>query len=109
MTPNVITVGVRMCFCNYKNQKILDLPDHLAVHKQNRTVCIDLCISGTIQHLFNRGIQTLGCCCMHGKGNPNLIIAEEYKSEESKQKIKDLIAQVDNRNWDILQWNLIEV
>jgi len=90
------------------NEIVLDLPDGIATHKQNRTVCIDSCIAEAIKHLWGKGYQTLGCCCGHGKDKPSVIIADGYGDVEILA-IQLELPQIDERDWDILQWRLMNV
>jgi hypothetical protein len=90
------------------NEVVLDLPEGIATHRQNRTVCIDSCIVEAIKHLWKKGYQTLGCCCGHGKSNPSIIIADSYGDVEILAILLEL-SQVDNRDWDIFQWRLTQV
>lgn len=87
-------------------QNVLDLPDGLCIWKQNRKVCVDFCIVDQIRILWDARIETLGCCCGHGKaklGGISLIIDSKYSDDEIKS-IADLLKQNDTRNWHILQW-----
>ena len=104
-----------MCNCKSYNMGygekpnvILELPNHLATWKQNRTVCIDACISEVIQFLWNNNIETLSCCCGHSRKNPEIVISDGYDDSEIKEII-ELIGEIDNRNWDIFQWRLTKV
>jgi S-adenosylmethionine synthetase len=90
------------------SQSILFLPDNIDENRQNREVCVDKCIQHVILHLWHHNINTLGCCCGHGKpelGGCSVIIADSYKG----RKIRKIIRQVDNRQWTILQWRLEKI
>ncbi len=56
----------------FSRQTVVDLPmwskAREARLKQDfpPTVCIDTCILGAIQELWDKGIETTGCCCGHG-------------------------------------------
>ena len=93
--------------CKQK-EVILDLPDSIATHKQNRTVGVDACIAEVIRHLWSKGIETLGCCCGHGREDPSLIVADGY-GLISIGRIQKQIAEIDHRRWIILQWKLTKV
>jgi hypothetical protein len=87
-------------------QILLPLPSFLAKYRDisnRKTVCVDSCIVSTIKKLWDEKIITLGCCCGHGKKQPNVIIKKNYNSNEIKQ-IKKIIKDNDNRQWTILQW-----
>ena len=89
-----------------KEPDILTLPDHLCTWKQNRDVCIDNCISKTIQILWDHNIETLGCCCGHGKPKMGglTVIVESHYSDTFINSIALLLSQHDTRKWSILQW-----
>lgn len=90
------------------SEVVIDLPDGIATYRQNRTVCVDSCIVDVIKHLWSKGWQTLGCCCGHGKGNPNVVITDGYGAQDILAILLEL-SQVDAREWDILQWKLTKV
>lgn len=101
-----------MCNWNFKTdmsdeQVILKLPKYLAKYRPNNphTVCIDKCIVDVILKLWEHQIITLGCCCGHGEERPSLVIGTDYE-EHSYSKIKDIIKTVDERDWELLQWQL---
>lgn len=67
-----------MCNCKnvkigeYTNQTCIDIPPHMNDLEQWRIknnlkpiICIDICLLEEIQHLWNLGIRTTGCCCGH--------------------------------------------
>lgn len=102
MPDNCCEVGTFEC------QVTIPLPDNIDPEKQNRSISCDKCIVDVMQHLWSRGIQTLGCCCGHGKENPGVIIANGSTSVDVLA-ILLTISQVDKRDWDVLQWKLTKV
>lgn len=67
-----------MCGCknirigSYDNQICVDIPPHMVELREKRIqtglspkLCIDTCLLEEIQHLWNLGIRTTGCCCGH--------------------------------------------
>lgn len=55
----------------YKRQTVLDLPAW-SMERRRRlqkgvspTVCVDNCIVDAIEILWDKGIETTGCCCGH--------------------------------------------
>ena len=38
---------------------------------------VDACIGKEVERLINAGVITLGCCCGHGKTDPECLISEE--------------------------------
>ncbi|MCK4593796.1 hypothetical protein KAU45_04790 [bacterium] len=93
-----------------KKEKILPLPKFLAKYRPNNPndVCIDIGIVDTIRHLWSHKIETLGSCSGHGKANPSIVVADEYSIEEIL-KIRSLIKDVDAREWDIYQWQVVRI
>lgn len=54
----------------YKNQVLLELPESRERSRRlaaglSSQVCIDPCIEDVIKYLWDKGIETLGCCCGH--------------------------------------------
>lgn len=99
-----------MCEWNQKtdmggNQVVVDLPEHLHQYRENHTVCIDECIIDQIQALWDAKIETMGCCCGHGKTKPSVII-HESSNQEIVTLAKDILARSDVRIWDVFQWRL---
>ena len=91
---------------------ILNCPEHIKPFRNNKeTISIDEGIVETIKHLWKNDIITLNCCqgiSSYLDGRPTIIISEGYKKTDI-DRIKKIIADVDDRNVAILQWNLIEV
>ena len=48
----------------------------------------------------------MGCCCGHGRDRPNVVLPESCPEPE---KVATIISEVDDRDWRILQWRLVEV
>lgn len=69
-----------------------------------KTICVDVCIADAIQMLWENGMETLGCCCGHGKENPTVIIAEHMDGQRAKQ-----LLAAEGRHWRVMQWRLIDV
>ena len=76
--------------------------------KGEKTVCVDACISHVIKHIWNNGVFTKGSCCGHnGKyGKPSIILDSSIKNAD---KVRKLISEVDERDFKLMSWNLIEV
>ena len=84
-------------------QITLNLPKDIDVHKEYRTVSIDIEIVKSMKHLWKHHIQTLGCCSGHNKVNPSIVISDEYSNRNIK-RIKKIISTKDIHEWDIFQW-----
>ena len=92
--------------CKHGTETVVDLPDWVHPEKGNRSVGLDLCITSTIQALWKAGIDTLGCCCGHGKENPSVVIPSNMDTKTVQRAVAAIKAE-DNRTWRILQWQLI--
>ena len=104
-----------MCNCHSYNadtgsaaETILHKPEYLFGSTSRSEVSIDACIVDVIKHLWNNGITTHGCCCGHNKNKPSVIIQDSCVSEYS-ERVRSLIKQVDEREFSLLSWTLIEV
>lgn len=91
--------------CKWGTEDVLVLPEHICVQRENRTVAVDRCIAGQIRALWTADIQTLGCCCGHGKEPPSIVIESGYTDDEVGD-IEKLLAAADSRQWEIMQWRL---
>ncbi|SET85022.1 hypothetical protein SAMN05216389_14010 [Oceanobacillus limi] len=80
-----------MCNCddsvvvgNYKNQIEVDTPKHMkgmgsiGWYTFRETLCIDACLLGEIQDLWNKGIATTGCCCGHNQIQGYIGVIDEH-------------------------------
>lgn len=69
-----------MCECenievgSYGNQVTLEAPEW----SSKEEICIDACLDVEIQGLWDRGIQTTGCCCGHNKLQPYICVKDEF-------------------------------
>lgn len=87
---------------------ILPRPDWLAEGERINGVPVDACLAKVIKHLWNNGITTLNCCCGHGgriAKKPSIILGEN----EDPVHARKLIAEVDNRLFELKQWKLTNV
>ena len=59
---------------------MVDLPENMLHLKDSgRTqVCTDECIVPQIQALWAAGVETLGCCCGHGKRECDVILTGSF-------------------------------
>lgn len=96
-----------MCDCHSYNKDTGKTKEVILINpfEDNKTVCIDACIVNVIKELWKNNIVTLGCCCGHNLKCPDVIISESYDMEE-RRKIKNIIRAVDDREWEVLQWQL---
>lgn len=89
-------------------QIVLALPDGIDPDKEARSVNVDACIALPIQHLLNASVQTRGCCCGHGEAKPSIILSQECKDVDILEALL-LLSKVDERDWDVFQWQLVNV
>ncbi len=66
-------------------------------------ICVDKCIVKVIEHLWKNYVVTLGSCCGHNRTNPSVIVRENCPEKEV-EKIREIIAEVDDRDWEICTW-----
>jgi len=87
------------------NAIVLHLPDWCNTEKQNRTICVDKCISHVIPHLWAYGIETLANCCghLHIQAKPSLVLPSRYNGTQLDE-ISTRIKEVDGREWQLQQW-----
>lgn len=71
-------------------------------------VSIDPCIEKVIAHLWENGIATGGCCCGHNRLKPTIVLETDATPAEV-YRIRQLIEQVDDRDFDIFAWRLTRV
>lgn len=87
---------------------ILPTPDWLKEERPNG-VPVDACMAPVIQLLWDNDVQTLGCCCGHGgavSDFPDIILTQ---SEKNFEGIRRLISMIDDRHFNLLQWQLVKV
>lgn len=77
--------------------------------RPERPVMVDACIAEAVKALWDAGHVTLGSCCGHGgkvNPRPSLVLGND---EEDFAAIRAVLATVDDREWELLQWRIIEV
>ena len=65
-----------------------------------RNICIDACISDTIKHLWCEWINTKSSCCGHWEKTPSIV----FWSIEDAVKWKELLKNIDEREFDLSYW-----
>lgn len=97
-----------MCDCHSYNGDFGKTPEVLITHKTNGTKAIDACIAPVIQKLWDNDIWTIGSCCGHNGrfGQPSIVLGEH---EDNYSKIRTLIKEVDDRNFELTQWKRVIV
>lgn len=94
--------------CDKGDQVVMELPDHVDPGKEVRTISADRCCVDVLKHLWSRNIDTRGHCCGHGERNPNIVLPETYHQVGLAKALYET-EQVDDRQWDIFQWQLVKV
>ncbi len=104
-----------MCDCHSYNadtgitpEVILELPEFLHGSRNNHRVCIDACIAHVLQYLWRSGVVTAGSCCGHNRDQPSLILGNNATAE-TVAIVRQLIAEVDDREWKLLSWQLVDM
>lgn len=107
------------CNCKSSNRpdigtepaRLVEMPKSMQ-HGEVTHCSIDPCIIPAIQHLWNNGIVTLNSCCSHngklGGANPSIVFMNGL-TEEDGTKIRKLLQEVDDRDFDLLSWNLLHI
>lgn len=72
---------------------------------RRRLIEVDACMAAAITAVWECGIETLGSCCTHGDGKPEIIVKDNATAEEI-QRARKAIATVDEREFVILSWTL---
>lgn len=80
--------------------------DPPAWSERDRPIMVDACIADAVRHLWDAGHVTLGSCCGHGQGRPSLVLGAD---ERDFAAVVGVLAEVDDREWELLQWQLVEV
>lgn len=85
------------------------LQDMRGHDRPDRPVPVDACIAATVKAVWLAGYMTLGSCCGHGgrvTPRPSLVLHGDVRDFAG---LRDLLAEVDGREWELLQWQLVEV
>lgn len=94
--------------CEKGQGVVLELPAEIDEGKETRTITADKCCVDILKYLWDNGIDTRGHCCGHGECNPSIVVPEGYHRIGIARTLI-LIEQVDDREWDILQWQLTKM
>lgn len=74
--------------------------------KTYKKVAIDACIAPVIEHLWNKGVNTIGSCCGHGNNSPSIVLGQ---GAENYSQIREWIKEKDNRWFELSQWRRVIV
>jgi len=94
--------------CRKGEQVVLELPAGIDEGKEVRTISADKCCVKVLKYLWKNGIDTRGHCCGHGECNPSIVLPESYH-RIGIARAWLLIEDVDMREWDIFQWQLVKM
>jgi hypothetical protein len=105
-----------MCNCHSYNaddtdsgknpEVVLSVPERFSWER--KTVCVDACIAHVIQTLWNNDIITMNSCCGHGNRAPSIIL-DDRKDKDFGDYVRTIIAHVDNRDFELLSYNLVNI
>ena len=73
-----------MCYCKNIEMGSYDSQIPMWYDARKKVVGIDVCLALEIKQLWDRGINTVECCCGHNKA-PGYIICEDYDMEAMYQ------------------------
>ena len=99
------------CDCHCYNANTGNVPEvvvdapywaHTTLGERKEKICLDACIAVAVQELWRRGVVTIGSCCGHGLVSPSVVI------EGDAQECAKILAEIDERCWDVLKWELFE-
>lgn len=100
----------RCCSYNQQIGDVREVPlDPPAWSERERPIMVDACIADAVRQLWAAGHVTLGSCCGHGgkvNARPSLVLGQD---ERDYALIRTVLAEVDAREWELLQWQLVEV
>jgi len=74
-----------------------------------KPILIDACIAPVIERLWSKGINTKNSCCGHNglfEGKKASIIFDNNMSKSDGDEIRKTIAEVDDREFELLSWTL---
>lgn len=96
------------CNCHSYNGTFGMTPEVLLTHRIGGTKSIDACIAPVIEHLWANEVWTEGSCCGHNGvfGSPSIVLGE---NEDNYTRIRELIAEKDDRNFELSQWKRVIV
>lgn len=85
-----------------RQEVVLAAPAH--IQGRPNGICVDACIVNAIKMLWSHQVITMGCCCGHNRVNPSLVIAEH----EDAERVKKMLSENDDRQWEVMQWRLVK-
>ena len=109
-----MNIAIIKCNCHSYNKDdpgsgkdqevIIRRPENLG----QKDICIDFCIVNVIKHLWACGVNTQGSCCGHGRIKPSIVL-DNSVSAGHYLRVKNIISEVDGRDFDILSWKLVNM
>lgn len=111
MKCNCWSVGLDGDYATTKKDKpiIFDLKDYFPLEKPEHK-SIDYCISPVLENLWKNGVETESSCCGHNgvySDNPSIVLSHP-PAKELAEVIRELIAEVDDRHFDLHAWKLCD-
>lgn len=101
------------CTCKSYNAEIgtepevvLPRPKWMPEGERINGVPVDACIAKVILYLWEHGVTTLSSCCGHNGrfGVPSIVLGN---GESNIGLIRQRIADVDDRNFELSQWKRV--
>ena len=74
----------------------------------HKPIYVDACIVKVLEYFWERNIYTKSSCCGHNTANPSIVV-ENNLAEENAKMIHKLIAEIDDREWEIYSWKLVKM
>ena len=101
-------MGRMTCNCHSSNKDTGEHPgvtiNQTEYWTGGRPVSVDACMEKVIRHLWKNKVGTEGCCCGHNVEPPSIVIT----SNQDMSGLRKLIAEVDDRYFDLFQWRLFK-
>lgn len=106
-----------MCNCySYNADCGKDKAIELKAPHTDKSVSVDACIAPVIQHLWDNDIWTENSCCGHigadnrpeywGDAGPSIVLGSGV---DNYSRVRELIAEVDDRQFRLSQWKRVIV
>lgn len=86
-------------------ESILKPPSFIS---EKETICVDSCIAHVIKHLWENKIVTMGSCCGHNMEPPSIVL-QAGCGQHNGRHVRALIKEVDDREFELMSWNLIRI
>ena len=75
--------------------------------KPHKPIFVDACIVPILKHLWQHNIYTVNSCCGHNQTAPSIVV-ENWTHPDNAKRIKQVIAEIDDRPFQIKCWKLVD-